>query len=69
MGQTRPLFLYFRHFLNPMTNTVQNLTLKSVDGVLGTRTWGGNMVGADESTEPHHFLLGTIRFGREPFWG
>ena len=24
---------------------------KSVDGVLGTQTWGGRMVGADKSTE------------------
>ena len=51
MGQTRPLFVYFRPFLNSMTITVQNLTIKSVDGVLGTRTRGGKMVGADESTE------------------
>ena len=30
-----------------------NLTIKdkSVDGELGTRTWGGNMEGADKSTE------------------
>ena len=34
-----------------MTNTVQNLTIKSVDGVLGTQTRGGRVVGADESTE------------------
>ena len=34
-----------------MTNTVHNLTIKSVDGVLGTRTQGGRMVGVDESTE------------------
>ena len=27
------------------------LTTKRVDDVLGTRTWGGRMVGADESTE------------------
>ena len=30
------------------TNTIND---KSVDGVLGTRTRGGRMVGADESTE------------------
>ena len=24
---------------------------KSIDGMLGTQTWGGRMVGADESTE------------------
>ena len=28
-----------------------NLTTKRVDDVLGTRTWGGRMVGADESIE------------------
>ena len=49
MAQTWPLFVYFRPFLN--TNTVQSLTTKSVDGVLGTRTRGGRMVGVDESTE------------------
>ena len=37
MGQTLPLFVYFRPFLNTMTNTVQNLTIKSVDGMLGNR--------------------------------
>ena len=33
--------------------TLQILTtmIKSVDGVLGTQTWGDRMVGADESTE------------------
>ena len=51
MGQTRPLFVYFRPFLNTMTNTTQNLTIKSVDGVLWTQTRGGRMVGTDESTE------------------
>ena len=51
MGQTLPLFVYFRPFLNTMTNTVQNLTIKSVDGVLGTQTRGGRMVGTDVSTE------------------
>ena len=30
------------------TNTIKE---KCVDGVLGTRTWGGRMVGAEESTE------------------
>ena len=32
---------------------------KSVDGVLGTRNWGGRMVGAAESTEqwPHADLI------------
>ena len=42
-------FLNFRPFLNAMTNTVQNLTIKR------WYAWdsnpGGMMVGADESTE------------------
>ena len=47
-------FVYFRSFRNAKTNRCStNLTLndKSVDGVLGTSTWGGRMEGADESTE------------------
>ena len=51
MGQTLPLFVYFRPFLNTMTNTVQNFTIKSVDDVLGIRTQGGRMVAEDESTD------------------
>ena len=50
MGLTRPLFAYFSPF--HMTNTALILQMKkSVDGVLGTRTRSGRMVGADESTE------------------
>ena len=49
--KTQPLFVYFRPFLNIMTNTVQILTITSIYGVLGTRTRGSRMVGADESTE------------------
>ena len=50
MGQARPLFVVFSFFSNDKysTNTIYE---KSVDGVLGTRTWGGRMVGADKSTE------------------
>ena len=47
MGQTRPLFVYFRSFHK--TNFTVNDT--SVDGGIGNRTWGGRMVGADEFTE------------------
>ena len=48
MGQSRPLFVYFRHFLY----TISIIQIeKSVDGVLGTRTRGRRMVGADETTE------------------
>ena len=50
MGQTRPLFCLFSFFSHDKysTNTIND---KSIDGVLGTRTWGSVMVGADESTE------------------
>ena len=55
MGQSRPLFVYFRSFHIPiqMTNTQfeQYKLKKSVDGVLGTWTRGGRMEGADESNE------------------
>ena len=35
---------------------------KSVDGVLGSRTWGGRMEGADESTELWRHLYLTDLF-------
>ena len=38
---------YFRSFLA----TISIQTEKSIDGVLGIRTWGRRMVGADETTE------------------
>ena len=45
-------FVYFRLFLNTMTNTVgTKFDCKSIDGVLGIWTWDRIMVGADESTE------------------
>ena len=48
IGQSRPLFVYFCHFLD----TISIIQIeKSVDGVLGIRTWGRRMVGADETTE------------------
>ena len=46
MGQSRPLFVYFRSFL-----TISIQIEKSIDGVLGIRTWGRRMVGADETME------------------
>ena len=50
MGQIRPLFVYFRSF--HMTNIVQiDYNEKSVDGVLGTWTRGGRMLGPDKSTQ------------------
>ena len=48
MGQSRPLFVYFRPFL--ITISIIQIE-KSVDGVLGIRTQGRRMVGTDETTE------------------
>ena len=49
MGQTRPLFVYFRPF--HMTNIAQILQMKKRRWHAWARTQGGRMVGADESTE------------------
>ena len=61
MGQSRPLFVYFRSFLNTISIQIE----KSVDGVLRIRTRGRRMVGADETTEQWrppmmHFLKGFL---------
>ena len=47
-----------------MTNIVQKLTIngKSIDGVLGIRTWDCIMVGEDESTELWQPTLVYIHF-------
>ena len=47
MGQSRPLFVYFRSFL--VTISIIQIE-KSIDGVLGIRTQGRRMVGADKTT-------------------
>ena len=47
MGQSRPLFVYFRYFL--ITISITQIE-KSIDGVLGNRTWGCSMVGSDKTT-------------------
>ena len=49
-GPNPAYFCLFWFFLNDKcsTNTIND---KSIEGVLGTRTWGGRMVGADECTE------------------
>ena len=48
MGQSRPLFVfYFRSFLVTISIQIE----KSKDGVLGIRTQGRRMVGADKTTE------------------
>ena len=61
MGRTRHIFCLLLSFSQHNDIIVQNSTIKSVDGVLGTRTRGGRMVGADESTElwrhPGWFLV------------
>ena len=41
------LFLFFRSFLVKISIQIE----KSIDGVLGIRTWGHRMVGADDTTE------------------
>ena len=50
-GPNQSSFCLFLFFSNNKYGT--NLTINDIcrDGVLGTRTRGGNMVGADESTE------------------
>ena len=47
MGQSQPLFVYFRSFLIIISTQIE----KSIDGVLGIRTRGRRMIGADETTE------------------
>ena len=60
MGQSRPLFVYFRSFHIPIQMTIIQFE-KTIDGVLGTQTRGGWMEGADESTElwrhPKSFII------------
>ena len=60
MGQSRPLFVYFRSFL------VLIQIEKSVDGVLGIQTWGRMMVGADKTTELWQLASRETRFSRFP---
>ena len=45
------LFLFISFFSHDKYSTNLTINDKSIDGVLGTRTRGGRMVGADESTE------------------
>ena len=47
MGQSQPLFVYFRSFLITISIQIE----KSVDGVLGIRAQGQRMVGADKTME------------------
>ena len=50
MGQSRPLFVYFRSFPTPTTISIIQIE-KSLDGVLEIRTQGRRMVGVDKTTE------------------
>ena len=55
MVRTRSLFVYFRPFLIPTTNTVPISTIYveiSVCGLLGIRTWGRRM----ESTQTKQYF-------------
>ena len=56
MGQSRPLFVYFRSFLIIILTQIE----KSIDGVLEIRTRGRRMVGADKS---HEAMAATLNFG------
>ena len=47
MDQSRPLFVYFYSFLVTISVQIE----KSNDGVLGIRTRGRRMVGADKTME------------------
>ena len=48
MGQFRPIYVYFRYFLD----TISIIQIeKSIDEVLGIQTRGRRMVGADKTTE------------------
>ena len=57
MGQTRPLFVYFRPFHNKITTIGLNFIslfakkMADLDVVLGIRIWGHNIVGTDETTQ------------------
>ena len=52
MAKPGLFFVIFALFtMQKQNNTNLTINDKSVDGELGTRTWGGNMEGADKSTE------------------
>ena len=60
-------FVYFSPF--HITNQLQ--IEKSIDGVLGIRTQGRRMVGAEETTElwrPPHLLFGHTTFSSKTFY-
>ena len=58
MGQSRPLFVYFR----PFRITISIIQIeKSLDGVLGIQTHGCRMVGTDKAMElwrlPNRYIV------------
>ena len=66
MGLSRPLFVYFRYFLN----TISKIQIEKKHGVLGIRTRGPKMLGADETTElwrPLPFTVGLKSARHETF--
>ena len=63
MGQSQPLFVYFRLFYK--TQTKYNL-IKSIDGVLGTQTRGGRIEGADKSTDLWWHPMQLLKNGPTP---
>ena len=56
MGQSRPLFVYFRSLLVTISIQIE----KSVDGVLGIQNRGRRMVCADKTTELWRPLLSHV---------
>ena len=65
------LFVFFRSFLNTITNIEQNLTIKgkSVDGVLGIWSRDCRVVdGADETTELCRFPIFSYAFNSSFLW-
>ena len=58
MGQSRPLFVYLHSFLVTISIQIE----KSIDGVLGIRTWGHRTVGADETMELWQPPLRTVTY-------
>ena len=63
-GPNLASFLFYFRFLHDKYNT-NTINDKSVDGVLGTQTCGGRMVGAEKSTElwlHPRLLLGSPMF-------
>ena len=55
MGQSRPIFVYFRSFLIIISTQIE----KSIDGELGIRTRGRRMVGAGQK---HGAMAATLNF-------